>query len=106
MCLRTCRSFIVSPQKSLLQIAKFTIYKLASSQKRLGSQIQNSQSAIIAECPQTNKLFQSANLQICDLWNLFTDRPPLKIRKKNSTLYKFFHTFATSYFAHSIDGVI
>ncbi len=43
----------------------------------LGSQI--SKSATFAEFAQSNKLFRSATLLICNLRNLFADRPSLTL---------------------------
>jgi hypothetical protein len=45
--------------------------------KKLGPQITIPRSATFSEGREANKLFKSANLRICDLWNLFVDRPPL-----------------------------
>jgi hypothetical protein len=47
------------------QITKSWIRK---SQIRIGSHLQQDR--------KSNKLFKSASLQICDLRNLFADRPP------------------------------
>jgi hypothetical protein len=52
------------------------------SQKILGPQSSNPQSVTFMEGPQSNKLFKSANLRICDLRTLFADRPPLGVAKK------------------------
>jgi hypothetical protein len=41
----------------------------------LGPQIVNLRSATSAR--KSIKLLKSTNLRICDLWNLFADRPPL-----------------------------
>ncbi len=65
-----------------LQRGKVCICGLAevlSSQitKRLDPQIANPQRVTFAESPQSDKLFKSANLRICDSRNLFADRPPL-----------------------------
>jgi hypothetical protein len=66
MYLRTCKSFnSVKKLSANRKIHNLHICKFP--RKRLGSQILNSQSAIIAECPQTNKLFKSANLRIGNL---------------------------------------
>jgi hypothetical protein len=50
--------------------------------KKIGSQSSNPQSVTFMEGPQSNKLFKSANLRICDLRNLFADHPSLGITKK------------------------
>jgi len=39
--------------------------------------IANPQSVILRKVHKSNKLLNSANLRICDLRNLFADRPPL-----------------------------
>jgi hypothetical protein len=44
--------------------------------KILAPQIIIPQSATFLEGRKANKLFKSANLRICDLWNLFVDHPP------------------------------
>ncbi len=46
-------------------------------QNIVGPQIANLQIATLAEGPKFNKLYKYANLLICNLPNLFADRPPL-----------------------------
>ncbi len=53
------------------KLAKQQKFKISKSQKR---QVRKSQKRKVS-----NKLFKSANLKICNLRNLFADRPPLDI---------------------------
>jgi hypothetical protein len=50
--------------------------QLRKSQKIYGLQITNPQIATFAKVRKSKKKFKSANLQICNLWKLFVDRPP------------------------------
>ncbi len=98
------RTFYDHPQIANLQISKKYVcekacicglrkFQVRQSQKRLGSQITNSQSATYAEGLQI-KLFKSANLWICDLRSFFADRLPFGNNRCN-TLYNW--TSCTDY---------
>ncbi len=54
---------------------------IRKSLKRIGPQIENPQSSTIAEARKCIKLFYLSphNFGICDLENLFADRPPLTV---------------------------
>jgi hypothetical protein len=60
-------------------------------------QITNPQSATFTECMQTNKLFKSANLRICDFRYIFADRPPLRntgrVRRESCVIFLLLYSF-------------
>jgi hypothetical protein len=68
--------FIINPQIStnIAQLSLKTLVQITENGARK-SQMRNR--SHLRKVGKSNKLFKSANLRICDLPNLFADRPPL-----------------------------
>jgi hypothetical protein len=77
MHLRTCGSFL-SAKKLGLANRKSTSYKYANGKKDWVRTSQIRKVPHLRKVRKSNKLYKPAKLRICDLRNLFSDRPPLE----------------------------